>query len=219
MSRSRALILFACFTLVPPAMAAGNYQSGKDYYEAPFAQSVETGTKVEVREFFWYGCPHCYDLEPYVDGWLKKKPANAMFVRTPGMFDRWVVHARAYYALESINAVEKVHSAFFAAMHRDKRALNDESSITNFVAGLGIDREQFRAAWNSFGVRTKLERARQLMQDLGIQGVPTFVVDGRYITSPSLMGAGKGDAETRTMQVVDFLVTKAAKERKSAPKR
>jgi thiol:disulfide interchange protein DsbA len=104
-------------------------------------------------------------------------------------------------------------------MHRDKRPLNDETSITNFVVGLGVDREQFRAAWNSFGVRTKLERARQLMQDLGLQGVPTFVVDGRYITSPSLMPRGQGSAETRTLQVVDFLVAKAAKERKAAPMR
>ena len=83
----------------------------------------------------------------------------------------------------------------------------------------GVDREQFRSAWNSFGVRTKLERARQLQQDLGLQGVPTFVVDGRYITAPSLMGTGKGSAETRTLQVVDFLIAKAAKERKAPPKR
>jgi thiol:disulfide interchange protein DsbA len=213
-------MLLAAWLMLPAAtMAAENFQLGKDYYEAPFAQPVETGAKIEVREFFWYGCPHCYDIEPYVETWLKKKPANAAFVRTPGMYDRWVVHARAFYALESINALDKAHSALFAAMHRDKRQLNDETSITNFVAGLGVDREQFRTAWNSFGVRTKLERARALMQDLGLQGVPTFVVDGRYITAPSLMGGGKGNAETRTLQVVDFLVAKAAKERKPGARR
>ena len=219
MSLKRMVLLLGWLALPAVGMAADNFQSGKDYYEAPFAQPVETGGKIEVREFFWYGCPHCYDIEPYVDSWLKKKRANAAFVRTPGMFDRWVVHARAFYALESINAVDKVHGAFFSAMHRDKRALNDESSITNFVASHGVDREQFRSAWNSFGVRTKLERARQLQQDLGLQGVPTFVVDGRYITAPSLMGSGKGNAETRTLQVVDFLIAKAAKERKASPKR
>jgi thiol:disulfide interchange protein DsbA len=219
MSRKRAMLLAAWLMLPAVAIAADSFESGKDYYEAAYTQGVETGAKIEVREFFWYGCPHCYDLEPYVETWLKKKPANAAFVRTPGMFDRWVVHARAFYALESINAVDKVHRAFFDAMHRDKRTLNDETSITNFVVGLGVNREQFRAAWNSFGVRTKLERARQLMQDLGIQGVPTFVVDGRYITSPSLMGIGAGDAQSRTLEVVDFLVAKSAKERKVSPKR
>jgi len=219
MSVQRAMLLVTWLLLPVSATAADRFQSGKDYYEAPFAQSVETGAKVEVREFFWYGCPHCYDLEPYVDGWLKKKPANAAFVRTPGMFDRWVLHARAFYALESMGAVDKVHSAFFAALHRDHRTLNDESSITNFVVGLGVDRGRFRSAWNSFGVRTKLEKARQLQQDLGIQGVPTFVVDGRYITAPSLMNLGKGDAETRTMEVVNFLIAKAAKERGAASKR
>jgi len=218
MSRHTAMLMAAMLLLPIGASAAETFVSGQDYYEAPFAQSVETGSKIEVREFFWYGCPHCYDLEPYIERWLKTKPANAVFVRTPGMYDRWVVHARAYYALESINAVDKVHRAFFDAIHRDKRSLNDEASITNFVASLGVDREKFRTAWNSFGVRTKLQRARQLMQELGIQGVPTFVVDGRYITAPSLMGVGKGDPETRSLQVVDFLVAKAAKERKSPPK-
>jgi thiol:disulfide interchange protein DsbA len=201
----RLLLALALFAVLPVASA---FQEGRQYLELPFPQPVETGDKIEVREFFWYGCPHCFTLEPAVNRWLKNKPANVAFVRTPGMAPRWVVHAQTYYALEAINALDKAHGPIFHAMHEEKQKLNDEQSITDFVARMGVDREQFRSAFRSFGVRMKLERARQANQDFVISSVPMFAVDGKYVTGPIMAGG-----EEAMFRLIDQLVARAQRER------
>jgi thiol:disulfide interchange protein DsbA len=192
-----------------PVLTRAEFTEGRQYMQVPFPTPVETGNKVEVREIFWYGCSHCYALEPGLTHWLKKLPANAQFVRTPATAaPRWVIHAQVYYTFEALGAMEKLHGAFFKAAQEQPDAVNDEKGIADFVARHGIDRKKFTEAFNSFGVRLKLEKAKQVNQDLNINSVPTLVVDGKYLTSAAMAGG-----EEPLFKLLDQLISKAAKER------
>jgi thiol:disulfide interchange protein DsbA len=192
-----------------PVLARAEFTEGRQYMQVPFPTPVETGNKVEVRELFWYGCSHCYALEPGLTRWLKKLPANAQFVRTPATAaTHWQIHAQAYYTFEALGALEKLHDAFFKVAQEQPRVVADEKGITDFAARHGIDSKKFTEAFNSFGVRLKLEKAKQVNQDLNINSVPTLVVDGKYLTSAAMAGG-----EEALFKLLDQLISKAAKER------
>jgi thiol:disulfide interchange protein DsbA len=199
---------FLCVVLLVPVLGQAAFVEGQHYQAVPFPQPVETGNKIEVREFFWYGCPHCYVLEPALTKWLKKIPSNAKFIRTPGTAPAWMNHAQAFYAFESMGITSKMHEVFFKAVQEQKAALNDENSIANYVASQNVAKQKFLDAYHSFGVRLKLEKAKQLNQDFGISSVPTIVVDGKYLTSEAMAGG-----EEAVFQLVNELIAKAAKER------
>lgn len=208
-------LLLALTLLLPlPLAAAPAYVEGRHYLELTLPQPTETGNKIEVREFFWYGCPHCFSLEPSLEKWLKTMPKNAQFVRTPGVAPRWLAHARAYYAFEMLGASNKTHVAFFRAMHERNRPLDSEDALVQFAVENGVDKAKFREAFNSFGVRVKLDKARQMNMEMGVSSVPTLAVDGRYITSPTMAG---GDLQM--LKVVEFLIQKVARERKASAKK
>lgn len=198
-----ALVMTVLFAHSLPAA-----ESPAPYQELPFPPPVETGTRIEVREFFWYGCPHCYTLEPVLNTWLKKLPAHAGFVRTPGAAPHWLVHAQAYYALESLGALGTVHEPLFKAIQTDRRGYGDEASLTQFVASQGVNAAKFREAFRSFGVRLKVERAKKLNSEYMVSSVPTLVVDGKYLTSPSMAGG-----EEAMLKLVDQLIERARRER------
>lgn len=194
--------------LLLPAAAQAEPLEGVEYQRvAP--QPVETGAKIEVREFFWYGCPHCYSLEPFLEKWLKTMPKNARFVRTPAIFnEQWAIHARAYYAFEALGITGKMHSAVFHAMHSEKRQLLTADSLAGFVAEKGGDRTAFLNAYNSFGMQANINRATQLGQAYRLESVPTLIVDGKYITNANIAGG-----YDKIPAMLDFLVKKAAAER------
>jgi len=177
-------------------------------------QPVETGSKIEVREFFWYGCPHCFSMEPSIEKWRKSIPKNAQFVRTPAVFnEQWAVHARAYYAFETLGITAKIHKDLFYALHAEKRPLNNADSLAAFVAEKGGDRQAFLDAYNAFGMPAMLDRALQAARAYNIDSVPTLIVDGKYMTNANIAGGFD-----RAMQVVDFLIKKAATERSNLKK-
>jgi thiol:disulfide interchange protein DsbA len=187
--------------------AAPVYTEGAEYdrISPPAPTSIDSG-KVEVVEVFWYGCPHCYAFEPYLEEWLKSKPKAAEFVRLPAVLNpSWVTHARAYYALEAIGEADRVHKAFFQAIHEQGRTLDDRDSIARFLAQQGVDEKTFRKAYQSPEVQTKLQHAAQLAQRYAITGVPSVVVDGQYRTSASQAGS-----YAEMLKVIDYLVTKEA---------
>ena len=194
---------------LPLFAAAATFEEGRHYTELVFPQEVETGKQIEVREFFLYSCPHCYALEPSLERWLGKKPKNVEFVRTPGTAPRWLLHAQAYYAAESLGAVSKFHPAMFNAMHGQKRQLDDEVSLLKLVAEQGIDAAKFKEALNSFGVRFKVEKAKRLNEAYTINTVPALVIDGKYLTSPGMAGGDEA-----AIKVVEYLVQKASAGRK-----
>ena len=167
MRRLISVLLLAVLS-IPFARAAEPYEVGRHYLELPFPQPVETGAKIEVREFFWYGCSHCYAFEPALNRWLGKLPANAQFVRTPGTAPKWLTQAQAFYAFESLGAAERLHGPFFNAIHERRLELNDEESIAGFAAANGVNREKFTQAFRSFSVRMKVEKARQMNRDFAV---------------------------------------------------
>ncbi|MBW8056338.1 MAG: thiol:disulfide interchange protein DsbA/DsbL [Nitrospira sp.] len=187
------------------------FELGKHYVQLPSGSVVETDDKIEVREFFWYGCPHCYSLEPYLERWLKTKPDEVAYVRTPGVARKWIPHARAYYTFEALGITEKVHRPFFDAIHKGGQKLSDEASMAAFVAAYGVDQETFRKAFNSFGVKTQVQKAKQLNFRYGVDSVPTITVDGRY--KANVRGAGGPD---QLMRLINYLVEQSKLERKSA---
>lgn len=208
MKRLHLLITVVLALGFVPLGASMALEKGRDYVALPKPQPVETGKKVEVREFFWYGCPHCYSLEPVINDWLKHKPANVEFVRTPATAPNWLVHAQAYYTFAALGATEKTHAALFRAIHEKNRPLNTEQALADFAKEQGIDPGKFRETFNSFGVRTNLEKAKRMAEAYQVTSVPMIAVDGKYLTSASMTGSEEG-----LMKVLDQLIQQAARER------
>ncbi|MDO8788570.1 MAG: thiol:disulfide interchange protein DsbA/DsbL [Sulfuritalea sp.] len=139
-------------------------------------------SKIEVIEFFWYGCPHCFDFEPVLTAWVKKLPADVSFRRVPAIRpnNKWTPDARLYYTLEAMDLQEKLHTDVFTAIHLGRQRLDDEKVMFEWVARKGIDPTKFRETWSSFGVQSRVQQARELSQSSGLTGVPAVVVQGRY---------------------------------------
>jgi thiol:disulfide interchange protein DsbA len=209
-----ALILAAAMLFAGTA-GAETFKAGRDYEVLPFPAEIHSGNKIEVQEFFWYGCPHCYAFEPHLVQWLKHKPADVEFVRTPAVTPRWRVHAVTFYAMQDMGVVARLHDPFFTAVHKQEQQngegvgpLFEKDGIADWLASHGVDKNKFLATYDSFGVQLKVNRAKQMFNDYNLDGVPNLIIDGRYRTSPSL-----AHGEERTLRVVDYLVRKARAER------
>jgi thiol:disulfide interchange protein DsbA len=191
------------------AGAASAQVAGKDFQQLTPPQTPETGKKIEVIEFFSYACPHCHSLEPTVRAWLKKKPADVEFRRIPVIFrDDWAPLARLYYTLETMGLVERLHADVFAAVHEQHVQLQDPKVLADWVATKGVDKQKFMDTYNSFTVQSRTQRTREVSQRYHIEFTPEFVIDGRYITAPSMVG----ELEP-FYRVVDQLVVMARKNR------
>ncbi len=183
---------------------AATFEAGVEY--AVLDQPVATSNpdKVVVNEMFWYGCPHCFHLEPFVEKWSKTKPDGVVLERIPSVLNpRWIEGARAFFALKMMGEIDKVHSKLFEAIHLQRQRLNNEDAFAKFVADLGIDEKQFRENYHSFPVDTMIRKNRQKERKYGHNGVPAIIVNGKYRTSASM--AGSND---RLFEVVNFLVNK-----------
>lgn len=199
-----ALLALACATA-----GAADLVEGKEFTRLKNPQPVDTGKKVEVIEFFSYGCPHCSDLEPFLQQWLKTAPADVQFKRVPVMFqDRWKALAKAYYTLEAMGEDVRLSPALFQGLHGAGMPLYQDKAFFDWAAGKGLDRNKVTEIYSSFGVDSKLKRALVLAQEYNIQSVPTIVVDGKFLTSSDRIG-GHGQVPT----ALDTLVAKARAER------
>ena len=193
-------------------------KNGVEYTTLAQPQAVQAaGKKVEVIEFFMYHCPHCNALEPTLEQWAKKQGDNIVLRRihipATGPNDP---EAHLYLTLEALGKVEQMHAKVFKAMHVDRVRLTKDDVIIDWVSKNGIDRKTFTDAWNSFGVTTKLRRLNQIVGAYKVDGAPTIVVDGKYVTSPAVVyNSVKTNNEQvlfqSTLQVVDALIAKAAK--------
>ncbi len=153
-------------------------------------QNTNSPEKVEVLEFFWYGCPHCNRLEPTINKWNKEtRPDYIDFVQVAAPLNpSWSNHARAFYAAQIMGVLDKFHEPMFKALHEDRKRLNKLEELSAFAGELGIDKDKFLSTMKSFSVETKLMRARQQAVAMGITGVPALVVNGKFKTSASLAG-------------------------------
>lgn len=175
----------------PAAAQDGQYVEGKHYVRIdPVVPPLENSeSKHEVVELFWYGCSHCYDFEPYINKWKDSKSSDVSFIRVPAIFNaRWEQHARAYYSLELMGELDKAHELLFNGIHEQGRGLHDLDSMARYFAANDIDETKFRESFNSFAVETKINRAKQLVRQYQITGVPTIIVDGKFKISASSAG-------------------------------
>lgn len=185
--------------MTAPAHAAP--AEGKEYQVLKTPQPVPAG-KVEVTEFFWYGCPHCFDFEPDLEAWVKKQGGNVVFKRVPVAFrEDLLPHTKIFYTLETLGKLDALHAKVFNAIHVERKRLLDPNEIADFMAKNGIDRKAWLDAYNSFTVTTNAQRANKIADAYKVDGVPTIVVQGKYVTSPSIAGT-KGGA----VQAMDYLV-------------
>ena len=197
MKRLFAFVVVALL-LAPPLATAQRYTELKP------PQPTEAGGKIEVVEFFWYGCIHCYNLEPALEGWLKKLPPDAQFRRVPAVFNpRWEHDARIFYAFEALKLLDKLHRPFFDAIHQDRLRTDDPKALAQWLQKQGVDAQKFSDVMKSFSVHSKTQRAKLMTAGYKIDGTPAIAVDGRYTVS-----AGEGMLET-----VSQLIGQARKQR------
>ena len=192
-------------TLLCATYAHAEVVAGRDYKLLNPPQPTSSGKKVEVLEFFFYGCPHCYHLHPLISAWEKKMPKDVDFQYVPTIFNEgWEPMAHTYYALEAMGKIRQLHDALFQAWNANVD-LSDEAHISEFVGKHGVDRNRFDADYNSFTVSSKIARSNQLVQSFDIRGTPTIAVDGKYIIS--------GLQPEETIRVLDEVIKIARKER------
>jgi len=177
----RSLVVAASLLIGSTTLSAA--ELSKDYKLLIPSQPTST-KKIEVLEFFFYGCSHCFNLHPEMSAWEKSMPKDVELIYVPTIFrDTWEPMARTFYALESLGQQHQLHDPLYQAWNVDKVDLSDEAKILDFVAPRGVDRAKFSAAYNSFSIQSKVTRAKQMIRSYGIAGTPTLVVDGKYLIS------------------------------------
>ena len=201
----------ACSAALAPAAsrAQGGPVEGQHYVRLSQPVPVSAAAnKIEVIDFFWYGCPHCAAFEPELDSWAKRLPEHVAFSRVPVAFraEPFTTHQRIFYALESLGLVDSMHRKVFYAVHVERLALDKPPDIAAYLAKHGVDTAKFMEAFSSFTTLSKLKRANALVDGYKIDGVPAIGVQGRYYTSGALAGGND-----RSLLVADFLVQKLRK--------
>lgn len=189
---SRREFLLAAATLPFIPLSAHALTQGKEYALLQPALETQDPKRVEVLEFFWYGCPHCFTLEPDLTAWVKTLPKGVYFRRIPAIFSQtpnWEPLARAFYAAELLGVTEKLHYDIFNAIHLSGQNLNNRETLLSFVEKLGVNRKQFAQKLDSAEVNTRLEMSRRLSAAAKPPGVPALVVDGKYQTSVTQTGS------------------------------
>ncbi len=202
-------LLIALFALCAAvSLPAHALEAGVEYTELSPAQTI--GVKkgqVEVLEFFWYRCPHCYHLEPELNAWSKKQSKKVVLKRVPAVLNEsWGAMARVYYALEAINMSDKLHDDVFAAIHVQGMDLTSPDTFFDWAVTKGVNRKTLADAYNSFAVETKVMRAQQLTRDYKLSGVPAIAINGKYVTSAYMAGG-----QPELFKVVDELIAQELK--------
>jgi len=193
-------VIFPCF-IATAAMAEG-YQEGKEYLVLANPQPTSTDDSIEIVELFWYGCPHCYRLEPLMAEWLASKPDDVEFVRMPAVLGpSWELLGKAYYTAELLDVNDQVHLALFDALHKDRKKIRDEAEVQALFVEQGVSAEDFRNTFNSFAVNVKLNHAKQMTKRYAITGVPAIIINGKYSTSASQAGTNE-----KAIKVMDYLI-------------
>lgn len=202
------LALSTGFLAAAPA-AAQDLQEGKNYFRFKTPVPVESGKKIEVIEFFSYGCPHCADLEPEMIPWMKTLPADVQFRRVPVLFqDRWVVLGKVYFTLEALGEDQRLSPEVFVAIHQRGIDLSNEKKFFDWAVSKGLDRKKVEEMYSSFAIAGKINRAKQQAQAYNIQSVPTIVVDGKFMTASDKVGT-----HAAMPAAINVLIAKARAER------
>jgi protein dithiol oxidoreductase (disulfide-forming) len=207
------LLLWALLALPAFCLAAAGEPRARLHYEYRLIdpQPVSTVERLEVIEFFWYGCPYCFRLQAPLESWLRRKPADVVLLRVPAIFrESWVPHARLYYTLEILGEVERLHQAVYDSLHVDRENLTTADATADWAARRGIERERWLRAYHSPEVDRGIERSWSHTRRYAIQGTPSLVVDGRYLTS-----SGMSETVAGVIPILEDLIL-IARERRAA---
>ncbi len=203
--------LFSLFATVAAFAAAGAWAAPFQKMDSP--QPTDGSGKIEVIEFFWYGCPHCYAMEPNVAAWLKTKPADVEFKRIPAYSGSWVPMANVFYTLEAMGKGEAMHAKVFDAIHKDHLNLHNKKILDQFLSANGIDPAEYDKVEKSFTVVNKLNRAKDLTMRYQVDSVPRFFVAGKYVVSGEITGGND-----KIMPGIDEAIAQVRKESGKAAK-
>ncbi|MBB3256158.1 thiol:disulfide interchange protein DsbA [Paraburkholderia bannensis] len=183
--------------------------AGKEYTVLKQAQplTVPAG-KIEVVEFFWYGCPHCNALDPFLESWIARQGPDIVFKRVPVAFrDDFIPHSKMYYALDALGLAQKLTPVVFHEIHVNKNYLLTPEDQAKFLATQGVDTKKYMDAYNSFSTQSALQRDKGLLDAYKIDGVPTIAIQGKYETGPALMQVSEDKADPATLQVMDYIIS------------
>ncbi|MGY4534097.1 thiol:disulfide interchange protein DsbA [Pseudomonas sp. TE3786] len=201
---SAVLATASLIGMTATATAAEPIEAGKQYVELSSPVPVSKPGKIEVVELFWYGCPHCYHFEPTINPWIKKLPDDVHFIRIPAMFGGvWDAHGQMFVTLETMGVEDKVHAAVFDAIQQQGKKLAKPEEMAEFLATQGIDKDEFLKTYNSFGVKSQVEKDKKLAMAYQISGVPTMIVNGKY-----RFDIGSAGGPDQALQVADQLIAK-----------
>tara|TARA_B100001175_G_scaffold296460_1_gene285409 strand:- start:24 stop:656 length:633 start_codon:yes stop_codon:yes gene_type:complete len=172
---------------------------------------TESKDKIEVVELFWYGCIHCFNMDPYLDKWADNLPKDVTFKRIPAIPRKdWIESAKAYYALETLGVVNKLHEKLFDAIHKEKSLKhNDTRALIKWISVNGkLDKKDVESAFNSFSMKAKLSRSYKIFKSAGATGVPTMIIDGKYFTSSTMAGG-----EQNAIDIMNFIIKNVRKDK------
>jgi protein dithiol oxidoreductase (disulfide-forming) len=207
MSFRKAIALAA--SLLTLALASFAQAPQQPYAVLSPAQPTDGGGKIEVIEFFWYGCPHCYSLEADVNAWVKKAPKDVVFKRVPAVpNEQWAQSAALYYTLEAMGLLDQYHAKVFDAFHKENQNLGNKRIREEWLKKNGIDVAKYNEVEKSFSVATRMQRAKQMTASYKVDGVPRVFVNGKYYTAAEFAGSN-----SRIFAIVDQLIAMARKEK------
>jgi thiol:disulfide interchange protein DsbA len=208
--RITGLLVSLLILALPLTASFAAYDEGIDYKRIARPMTTEDPSKVEVMELFWYGCPHCYRLEPHLNAWLKKQPKTVNFVRVPAVFNPgWAYHAKMYYTADLLGVLDKMHPAIFNAMHVKRKKLNSDSEVYALFKEFGVSEKDFNSTFNSFAVDSLVRKATDITRRSNISGVPSLVIDGKFVTDGPM-----GNGHEGMLRITDFLIQKEMKTKK-----
>ena len=217
----RRLICSTALLAVPGLAAASpaNPKEGAEYQALPDVQPTDAGGKIEVIEFFAYYCPFCYSFEPFLADWVKKQGNGIVFKRVHVPHgERVAAQQRLFFTLESLGLLEQFHGKVFNAYHVERQTLAQDEQVFDWASRAGIDRAKFIDAYRSFGVQAKVRRAQATMEAYRVTHWPMIAIDGRFLTSPGMIGESGNisgnEALQGTLQVMDKLVARAKADKK-----
>ncbi len=211
-SRNRNIFAIIIAVLLSLSLSPGIAQEepfveGEHYQLLDEVQPVQTGDRIEVAELFWYHCPHCFQLEPFLVEWQKNIPDGAEYVAIPALLtDRWEFDARVYYTFEALGLLDDLHGKYFSAIHEQRLDIRTAEQLAAWATDNGVDGSKIPDTFTSFAVQNKLNFSSVMSRRYGISGVPAIIVDGRYRTSVSLAGS-----HAKLIKVINFLIGKAAR--------
>ena len=192
----KPFLVFVLYVFLFSTLLFSTSHGADKYKKLPSPQLTRTGDKIEVLEFFWYGCSHCYQFEPVIEKWLEEKAEYIEFVRIPGALNKnWLPHARAFYAAKKLGVLDKIHRPLFDAIHKEKRGILGEKHLKHFFVEYGVLGEDFDKAYYSKDVQDDVRYAYSLALDYGLKGVPAIIVNGKYGTSTAMAGGYDGVIE------------------------